>query len=66
MYINNPKDLNPDTYIIVTRSMSEYLVGKGFPILSRENNKYYFSKTPEVQQAIKSTPVWLKVKQFII
>lgn len=65
MYIKNPEVMNPDTMILVTRAMSEYLIGKGFPILSRENDKYYFSRNSQIEQAIKNTPVWLKIKQFV-
>jgi hypothetical protein len=63
MYVKNPEVLKNS--VVVTRDMSLYLEGKGFLLIGKENQDYYFSKTPELEQAIKNTPIWLKLKQWL-
>ena len=63
MWVKNPENLK--NTICVTRDMSAYLEGKGFPLLGRVNEEYYFSNTSELEQAIRNTPVWLKLKQWL-
>ena len=58
MQVNNPEILK--NTIVVNRVKYNYLIGKGFMLLKRVNSKYYFSKTKELEDALKSIPIWLK------
>ncbi len=63
MFVTNPEVLK--NTVIVTRVMSEYLIGQGFPLLGHQNDKYYFQKTPQIEATIKNTPIWLKLRQYM-
>lgn len=40
------------------QKIRDYLVGKGFSVLSSDYRYFYFEDTPSLQTAISEIPVW--------
>lgn len=64
MYIVNPKSLK-NTYTC-GKHIAEYLRDKcGFPILSKDGETYYFSKTEELKDALEKVPLLVRFLESI-
>lgn len=59
MYIRNISSMGR-TYSC-TRFIGEWIKEKNFPVLSIENNRYYFADTELLREVIERIPIWMKV-----
>nr|DAK84768.1 MAG TPA: hypothetical protein [Caudoviricetes sp.] len=60
MFINNIQ--NNDKYFYLCNAfVSKYLEKKGFPVLSRKDNVFVFSRTKKLQEVVDNMPFYLKL-----
>jgi hypothetical protein len=43
------------------KAVANYLMTHGVPLLSREDDIYYFSETENMKQVMKDAPIWVKL-----
>jgi hypothetical protein len=61
MYIKNINDFGKEKLFSCKKSLSDWLVKQGLPLLAMENGIYYFAKTPLLNYTIKRIPWHLKL-----
>jgi hypothetical protein len=59
MFITN-LDTKSSKYYECGKTIGDYLIKSGIPLLSRNDNKMYFSKTRKLQKVLKSMPFYLQ------
>lgn len=60
MYISNINNTYRRFYMC-GKTVGNYLIKKGIPLLSREEDTMIFSKTKELQRVIDTMPLYLKI-----
>lgn len=61
MYISNLKGKNFSNVYTCGKSIGNFLVRNGFPLLGRDGDKMKFSNTKELQEALSHLPVRLRI-----
>ncbi len=61
MFIRNIKDLNVEKHYICNKTIGNYLVKNGIPLLSRIDDKMVFVKTNKLQEVLNSMPFYIKL-----
>lgn len=62
MFITNPETLPNNVLFKCNKKLANYLVKKHkIPILSCQDNEYYFSKTEQLNNIIDNLPLFVKL-----
>lgn len=61
MYISNASELKKIKTFRCNRIIGNYLIKKGIPLLSRDNNYMIFAYTNILKEAIDNMPFFLKI-----
>jgi hypothetical protein len=62
MYIVNPEKI--ENKYKCHKAVAEYLMNTcNIPLLSREGIDYYFMKTSELEESLKTIPLWIHICQ---
>jgi hypothetical protein len=63
MFIVNPEVIKDK--ISFNKRIGLYLANHGVPLLAIEGDKYYFANTDLLSKALKSLPLWAKLKVLL-
>ena len=61
MYIKNIDNFGKEKLYSCKKSMANWLIKQGLPLLAMENGSYYFAKTPLLTYSLKRIPLHLKI-----
>ncbi|MEE3418197.1 MAG: hypothetical protein VZQ62_02525 [Methanosphaera sp.] len=61
MFISNIKDMNFSNVYTCGKTLGNFLIKKGFPLLGRDGDKMKFSNTKELQEVLSHLPVRFEI-----
>lgn len=61
MYITNIEKIDKDKIFVCNKIIGNYLILKGFPLLSQNNKQMFFSYNEDLNHEINNMPYYLKI-----
>lgn len=61
MFIRNINDMKISNVYTCGKTLGNFLIKKGFPLLGRDGDKMKFSNTKELQETLSHLPVRFKI-----
>lgn len=62
MYVTNPQVIPKEDKFYCNGVLANWLIyEKHFPIFAKENRRFVFIKTKELEEVLRTAPYWIKV-----